>query len=104
MGCGKAARRELVEIGAPPDAPAQPAGHPDGVSPPKETAARRNGRTDIADSSSRPARSALEEHFAALAEHAFRAADTAAAECFSEIRRHEIDHLEAFREALIDIV
>ena len=39
-----------------------------------------------------------------FAEHATRATETvAAAECFSEIRRHEIDHLEALREALIDI-
>jgi rubrerythrin len=38
-----------------------------------------------------------------FAEHATRASDTAAAECFAEIRRHEVDHLEALREALIDI-
>jgi len=38
-----------------------------------------------------------------FAEHATRATDVAAAECFSAIRRHEIDHLEALREALIDI-
>ena len=38
-----------------------------------------------------------------FAEHATRAADEAAAKCFTEIRRHEIDHLEALREALIDV-
>jgi len=99
------------------------------------TAARRNGRTEIADLFESTARTELDEHFAALAdlagivgddaenlrsaieaesyeievmyptfaEHATRATDTAAAECFTEIRRHEIDHLEALREALIDI-
>jgi len=99
------------------------------------TAARRNGRTEIADLFESTARTELDEHFAALAdlagivgddaenlrsaieaesyeievmyptfaEHATRATDTAAAECFTEIRRHEIDHLEALREALMDI-
>ena len=99
------------------------------------TAARRNGRTEIADLFESTARTELEEHFAALAdlagivgddadnlraaiesesyeievmyptfaEHATRATDTAAAQCFIEIRRHEIDHLDALREALIDI-
>ena len=98
-------------------------------------AARRNGRTEIADLFESTARTELEEHFAALAdlagivgddadnlraaieaesyeievmyptfaEHATRATDTAAARCFIEIRRHEIDHLEALREAMIDI-
>lgn len=98
-------------------------------------AARKNGRTEIADLFESTARTELEEHFAMLAdlagivgddadnlraaiegesyeievmyptfaEHANRATDAAAAECFTEIRRHEIDHLEALREALIDI-
>jgi rubrerythrin len=98
-------------------------------------AARKNGRTEIADLFESTARTELEEHFAMLAdlagivgddadnlraaieaesyeievmyptfaEHATRASDTAAAECFAEIRRHEVDHLEALREALIDI-
>jgi len=98
-------------------------------------AARKNGRTEVADLFESTARTELEEHFAMLAnlagivgddddnlraaieaesyevevmyptfaEHATRATDVAAAECFSEIRRHEIDHLEALREALIDI-
>jgi rubrerythrin len=98
-------------------------------------AARKNGRTEIADLFEATARTELEEHFATLAdlagivgddadnlraaieaesyeievmyptfaEHAARAADTGAADTFAEIRRHEIDHLEALREALIDI-
>ena len=98
-------------------------------------AARRNGRTEIADLFESTARTELEEHFVALAdlagivgddadnlraaieaesyeievmyptfaEHATRATDTAAAECFTEIRRNEIDHLEALREALMDM-
>jgi rubrerythrin len=98
-------------------------------------AARRNGRTEVADLFESTARIELEEHFAKLAtlagivgddaenlraaieaesyeievmyptfaEHASRATDSAAAEAFSQIRRHEIDHLEALREALIDI-
>ena len=45
----------------------------------------------------------IEVMYPTFAEHATRATDTAAAECFTEIRRHEIDHLEALREALIDI-
>lgn len=99
------------------------------------SAARRNGRTEIADLFESTARTELEEHFAMLAdlagivgddadnlraaieaesyevevmyptfaEHATRACDSAAAGCFTEIRRHEIDHLEALREALLDI-
>src|SRR4029078_5773844 len=85
-------------------------------------AARRNGRTEIADIFESTARTELEEHFAMLAdlagivgddadnlraaieaeayeievmyptfaEHAPRASDTAAAECFAEIRGHEV--------------
>ena len=45
----------------------------------------------------------IEVMYPTFAEHATRATDTAAAQCFIEIRRHEIDHLEALREALIDI-
>ena len=45
----------------------------------------------------------IEVMYPTFAEHATRASDTAAAECFAEIRRHEVDHLEALREALIDI-
>ena len=45
----------------------------------------------------------IEVMYPTFAEHAARATDTSAAETFAEIRRHEIDHLEALREALIDI-
>ena len=45
----------------------------------------------------------VEVMYPTFAEHAASVTDTAAAECFTELRRHEIDHLEAFREALIDI-
>jgi rubrerythrin len=99
-------------------------------------AARRSGRTEIADLFEATARTELLEHFAqqaalvglvgadadnlrhaiegesheidvvypSYAEHARTAGDAAAADRLEEIRRDELDHLEAFREALESIV
>lgn len=99
-------------------------------------AARRNGRSEVADLFEATARTELLEHFAqqaglvglvgtdpdnlrsaiegesheidvlypSYAEHARAAGDLAAADRLEEIRRDELDHLEAFREALESIV
>jgi len=89
--------------------------------------ARRNGKSGIADLFEATARTELLEHFAqqaaltglvaiegesheidvlypSYAEHARAAGDAAAADRLDEIRRDELDHLEAFREALESIV
>lgn len=98
-------------------------------------AARRSGRTEIADLFETTARTELLEHFAVQAalvglvgtdadnlrhaiegesheidvvypsytEHARKAPDASAADRLEEIRRDELDHLEAFREALESI-
>ena len=45
----------------------------------------------------------IEIMYPSFAEHAAKAGDTAAAEAFTAARDDDVDHLESFREALIDV-
>jgi rubrerythrin len=45
----------------------------------------------------------IEIMYPSFAEHAARAGDTGPADAFTDARRDDLAHLEAFREALIDV-
>jgi rubrerythrin len=45
----------------------------------------------------------IEIMYPSFAEHAARAGDAAAADAFTTARGDDVDHLESFREALIDV-
>ena len=46
---------------------------------------------------------AIEIMYPSFAEHAAAAGDTAAAGAFTAARGEDVDHLESFREALLDV-